>query len=163
LIDFSHLKEIPPQQALQMYPMSQPGKFQQPVFPPQANQLASPMNESSPSAPHAIVPGPGITNSPQAPQYSSPMSSQASQTGATGQNTTPLLTNRQPPSSTPSKMSQGNKRRRGSTVASMAVKEEEEEAVNNPPVKHPKQSPRIGIGRGGAAAGPGGKRLRGES
>jgi len=49
-------------------------------------------------------------------------------------------------------------------VASMSVKEEDEEAaMGNPPPKVPKQSPRIGVGRGGGPGGPAGKRVRGDS
>jgi hypothetical protein len=83
------------------------------------------------------------------------MSSQTSQTGASGPNTTPLMSHRAAPSSVP-KPPQSNKRRRGSAVQTMSMKEEEEEMAS----KHPKQSPRIGTGRGGAPSGPPGKRLR---
>jgi len=87
------------------------------------------------------------------------MSSQTSQTGANGPNTTPLMQNRQAPSSAPTKVPQSNKRRRGSAVASAVMKEEEDEQLPTAaPAKHPKQSPRVGMtGRGG---GPPGKRLR---
>jgi len=113
--------------------------------------------EMSPLITHAAVPG-GVIGSPQ-PHYPSPMSSQTSQTGANGPNTTPLMQNRQAPSSAPSKVqSQGNKRRRGSAVATMVMKEEEEETLVNT-TKHPKQSPRVGMG-GGRGGGPPGKRLR---
>jgi|SRR5947207_366903 len=163
--------ECSPQRALQLYPMNHPGKqFQQQpntfTHPPQSNQLASPRNEMSPMAPNATVPVPGLTGSPQPlPHYSSPMSSQTSQTGASGPNTTPLLSNRQAPSSAPTKMSQPNKRRRASTAVNMTTKDEDEETIGNPPPpKHPKQSPRIGIGgRGGGPGGPPGKRMRGDS
>lgn len=145
--------------------MNHPGKQANAFpFPSQSNQLASPMNEMSPMAPHATVPVPGLTNSPQPPhQYPSPMSSQTSQTGASGAHTTtPQLSNRQAPSSAPSKIQQTNKRRRASAAANMTMKEEDEEAIGNPPpTKHPKQSPRIGIG--GRGGGPHGKRIRGDS
>ena len=147
--------------------MSHPGKqFQQPnTFPYPSQQLASPMNEMSPMVPHATVPVAGLTSSPQPHHYPSPMSSQTSQTGASGANTTPLLSNRQAPSSAPSKMPQTSKRRRASAVGNMTMKEEDEEAISNPPpTKHPKQSPRMGIGgRGGGPGGPPGKRIRGDS
>jgi hypothetical protein len=164
LIDFAISENISPQHALEMYPMSQPARvFQQPnafQYPPQQPQLVSPMNEMSPMMAHAAMPG--LTNSPQ-PHYPSPMSSQTSQTGQTGPNTTPLLANRQPPSSAPAKANQTNKRRRGSAVANMSMKEEDEESVPSQPQKPPKQSPRIGMaGRGGGPGGPPGKRLRGD-
>lgn len=159
LIDFSRARDLSPQQALQLYTPAQASKqFQQGpntfTYALQPTQLGSPMNEQSPMALHSSVPG--LTNSPQ-PHHPSPMSSQASQTGATGPNTTPLVPNRQ----APSKMLQSNKRRRGSVAANMAMKEEDEESTNNPPSKPTKQSPRIGINsRGG---GPTNKRIRSDS
>lgn len=164
LIDFAIAKDISPQHALKMYPSHHGKVFQQQPnafpYPPQPPQLTSPMNEMSPMVTHATMPG--LTNSPQ-PHYPSPMSSQTSQTGQTGPNTTPLLANRQPPSSAPAKTNQ-NKRRRGSNVANMAMKEEDEDGVPSQAARPPKQSPRIGVGgRGGAPGGPPGKRLRGES
>ena len=145
-------------QALQAYPLSHPSKqFQNPntfVHPSQVAQMGSPRKDMSPLAGHASLPIAGITSSPQ-PHYPSPMSSQTSQTGAPGPNTTPLMSHRQAPSSAP-KAAQGNKRRRGSAVQNMSMKEEDEDLGS----KHPKQSPRIGAGRGGAPGGPPGKRLR---
>lgn len=171
MIDFSRNKEVSPQQALQAFSTNhQPGKQIQQQFhsnqqgnfihPSQASQLASPMNDMSPLTSHTNLPVQGITNSPQPHQYPSPMSSQTSQTGATGPNTTPLISHRQAPSSAAPKLPQGNKRRRGSAVQTMTMKEEDEEPMGNPTAKHPKQSPRTGTGRGGGPGGPPGKRLR---
>jgi hypothetical protein len=159
LIDFSRSRNLSPQQALQLYTAVQSNKQLQQgpntfTYPLQSTQHSSPMNEMSPMAPHASVPG--LTNSPQP----SPMSSQTSQTGAAGPITTPLIPNRQPPS----KMLQSNKRRRGSVATSMAMKEEDEETMGNPPSKPSKQSPRIGINsRGGGPGGPSNKRIRSDS
>lgn len=161
LIEFSRKHECSPQQALQAYPQHQNKP------PQQVNAFAHPsqspmMNEMSPAIAHAAIPG--VVGSPQ-PHYPSPMSSQTSQTGANGPSTTPLMQNRQAPSSAPPKgPAQSNKRRRGSAVANMVMKEEDEEPVANP-TKHPKQSPRVGMGGGGRGGGPGGppgKRLRGD-
>jgi hypothetical protein len=166
LIDFARFKDLSPRHALQAYTMNQGKPFQQPInggftHPSQTNHLGSPMNEMSPLLGHANIPGQAMTSSPQPHHYSSPMSSQTSQTGISGPNTTPLMANRQGPSSAPSKVPQNNKRRRGSAVANMPMKEEDEEALGNPPAKLPKQSPRMGVpGRGGGPGGQPGKRIR---
>jgi hypothetical protein len=156
-----------PEQALKAF-ATQPGKqqfHQNPQFtqPTHNTLLASPMNDMSPLLSHTNIAGGGIVSSPQPGHYPSPMSSQTSQTGATGP-TTPLMSNRQAPSSAPQKVVHSNKRRRGSAVASIPMKEEDEDALN-PPAKLPKQSPRIGIGGRGAGGpgGPSGKRIRNDA
>jgi hypothetical protein len=107
---------------------------------------------------HANLPQ-GMASSPQPHHYPSPMSSQTSQTGATGPNTTPLMSNRSVPSSAPQKVAQPTKRRRGSAVTNLTMKEDEDALVAG---KVPKQSPRMSIsGRG--PGGPPGKRMRNDS
>src|SRR5208283_4645241 len=119
-----------------------PNGFQ---YNPQSTQLASPMNEISPMPGHATIPVTGLTNSPQPHHYTSPMSSQTSQTGVSGPSTTTSLPNRQAQSSAPQKVPASNKRRRGSTVVNSTMKEEDEETIGNPPTKPPKQSPRMSM------------------
>jgi hypothetical protein len=159
-MDYTRANKVSPLQALQAYTMYNPNKqFQHSntfMHPSQISQMASPLNDMSPLAGHASLPIPGITSSPQPHHYPSPMSSQTSQTGASGPNTTPLMSHRAAPSSAP-KAPASNKRRRGSAVQNMSMKEEDEDQL---PTKHPKQSPRTASGRGGAPSGPPGKRLR---
>jgi hypothetical protein len=172
LIDFCTARQLSPLQALKMYPMAQQQVLQpQPQFQPPGQQhwapppahLTSPMNEMSPMAPHTVLPPGTLTGSPTPHHYPSPMSSQTSQTGASVANTTPLLSNRPAPAGSAQKAPAASKRRRTSAVASTIMKEEDEEGMaGNPGAKHPKQSPRIGMGRGGGPGGPG-KRMRGDS
>ena len=93
------------------------------------------------------------------------MSSQTSQTGVSVANTTPLLSNRPAPSGSAQKAPAANKRRRTSAVASTLMKEEDEDGMGpgNVQGKPPKQSPRMGMGRGGGGPGGPGKRMRGDS
>jgi hypothetical protein len=116
----------------------------------------------SPQLSQTTIPVQAMTSSPQMHHYPSPSSSQTSQTGVPAPNTTPLMANRQAPSSAPSKAAQTNKRRRGSAVANMSMKDEDEDSLGAP-AKIPKQSPRMGIGRGGGPGGPSGKRIRSDS
>jgi hypothetical protein len=158
-----------------MYPLAQqqapppPPQFQPPqqqFMYPQPAHLSSPRNEISPMVSNSVLAPGALTGSPAPHHYSSPMSSQTSQTGVSATNTTPLLSNRPAPAGSAQKPPATNKRRRASAVTSTMMKEEDEEAIaGNPGAKHPKQSPRIGMGRGGGGAGPGGpgKRMRGDS
>ena len=173
LIDFCTSSQLTPHQALKLFavapqqaPLPQQFQTPQPQFMyPQPAHLSSPMNEMSPMPHHAVLPpGTTMTGSPHTQHYPSPMSSQTSQTGASATNTTPLMSNRPAPAGSAQKAPAANKRRRASAVASNTMKEEDEEGMIAGAVgkQHPKQSPRIGMGRGGGPGGPG-KRMRGDS